>query len=672
MKISLDWLNQYLDRPTDADELARVMTRAGFPVEERVAAGDDVMFDLEVTSNRGDCLSHVGMARELAAASARTLRPPACDPPASAGDAADALTSVALDAPDLCPVYTARVLTGVKVGPSPDWLVRRLEAVGLRSVNNVVDVTNFVMLELGQPLHAFDMDKLAQRRIVIRRAARGEAFTAIDGSRHDLRDDMLVISDADRPVAIAGVMGGLDSEVGDDTVNVLLESAAFDPLSVRRTSRALKLSSDSSFRFERGVDPLGIERASRRAGELILQTAGGVLAPGVVRVGADEPAPGEVSMRLSRCNALLGVELSGEEATGHLDRLHLSPRADGDVMTCTIPSYRLDLQREVDLIEEVARSHGLDAIPMREKIHIIARHPQPAVQARDALSRVLVGHGYHEAITYSFITPRQGQPFLLEGAEALMLSPDMRKAESMMRPSVLPSLLICRKSNQDAGNAGVKLFEAASTWVRSGGSPVETRRLALLRDADDAETAVRDLRGSLEELVSALGGAGAALRVEPVEDTRFGAAGAVSLNGVRIGVTGILSDAIRERFDVQTPIAVAELEADPLLALYPPRREVRELPRLPGIERDLSVVVDEAVAWKAIEEAVRQASPALMESLSFVGAYRGKQVGAGRKSVTLRMRFRDPQATLRHDQVDPQVASVVESLKNRCSAELRG
>ena len=296
MKTSLNWLNSYLDRPVSADELSSLLPNVGFPIDSTedvvtTAGSRDLKMEVEITSNRSDCLSHVGLARETSAAGGMSVKQPDCSLPDAAGPAIASLASVEVRDAKLCPLYTARVIKGVKIGPSPRWLADRVEAVGLRTVNNVVDITNFVLFELGQPLHAFDLGKLRGRRIVVRRANNGETFLAIDGTKHNLRDTQLVIADEQSPVAIAGVMGGRDSEVSEATTDVLLESAQFDPLSVRRTRVALKLSSDSSFRFERGVDPLGVELASRRAARLICELAGGQLAEGVIRVGAPPATP---------------------------------------------------------------------------------------------------------------------------------------------------------------------------------------------------------------------------------------------------------------------------------------------------------------------------------------------------------------------------------------------
>lgn len=682
MKISLRWLNDYLAPPVAADAVDDLLTGHGFPIEDRVdhtqgSAAGDTMFDVEVTSNRGDCLSHVGVAREVAAATGATHKPPACELPAAGEASIETLTGVDHQAPDACPLYTARVITGVKVGPSPDWLVAKLEAIGLRSVNNVVDVTNFVLLALGQPLHAFDLGKLAGRKVVVRHATKDEKFNAIDGTKHELRSDMLVIADEEKPQAVAGVMGGLDSEVGETTTDILLESAIFAPLSVRKTSRALKLASDSSFRFERGVDPVGVERASRRAAALIVELAGGTLADGVLRTGntTHDPEPHTLTLRVARCNALLGIELSAEQQADYLSRIGLLARADGESVIAKIPTFRLDLLREVDLIEEIARLHSMDAIPMKPKLELVARPPQDAVQARRAIGEVLVAHGYHETITFSFISPKVATPFLPSGADALMLEGDHKKDEPMLRPSVLPSLLQCRKLNQDAGNHGVKLFETASAWSVENGQTVERYKLALLRDAVDTDEALRELRGAVDEIVESLGGASArdAVSVEPTEwPAVYAAAGRVLLDGKPIGTLGLISPTVRDAMDVQTPQVAAELDLPALLGLYPPTREVGALPKFPGIERDLSVIVDEGVAWTQIESAVGAAAPELLEELRFLGVYRGKPISAGSKSVSLRMRFRDPERTLRHDQVDPQVASVVTALGEKIGAELRG
>lgn len=696
MRTSLRWLNDYLDRPIDAEEAERCFTDLGFPIDAREAVttsagGRDQWLEVEVTSNRPDLLSHLGQAREIAAATGRSVKAPSPEPPERSvgGEPIDRITSVVVEesARSLCPLYTARLIRGVKVGPSPAWLVDRLEAAGLRSVSNVVDVTNFVLLEMGQPLHAFDLARLEGRRVVVRRAVEGESFVAIDASTHKLRSDMLVIADAVRPQAIAGLMGGSTSEVGPGTTDLLLESAVFDPLNVRRTSRSLKLSSDSSYRFERGVDIEGVDRASRRAAALIVELAGGRIAPGRIAVGPARGQTRRVSMRTARCRAILGIDdLPTDRMIELLGRLGLAPglerSADGvESIVCTAPTHRPDLEREIDLIEEVARLHGLAAVPMRERIRIEARGVQRAVVARRVLGQTLQALGFCEAVNFSFVSESHGGPFVPEGRAGVVIRDDRRRGEPMLRPSILPSLLACRKHNQDRGNLDVRLYETAATWHEQPdrpGQPIETRRLGLLMDVSEPGGAgLRDLRGAVEALLSAMQ-PGGTLTLRPMEGGAVSspsflrAAGAVGLEGRAIGVIGLAEPALLSLFDLQSPVALAELELDPLLAEPEGRRTPRRLPRFPGTWRDLSVIVDEPVRWSEIESAVLRVQPALLESVEFLTVYRGKPIPSGRKSVSLRMVFRDETATLRHEQVEPQVAAVVAGLRSAVGAELRG
>ncbi len=679
MKTSLAWLNSYLDKPITADQAEPLLTGVGFPFDGQdeltlSTGATDTLLDVEVTSNRSDCLSHLGLAREVVAASDRALVAPDIELPGDRGADIGGLTSVESSEPGLCPVYTARVITGVKIGPSPKWLIQRVEGAGLRSVNNVVDITNFVLLELGQPLHAFDIGKLAGRKVVVRLAQGGEMFTAIDGSKHELTGKMLVIADAQKPVAVAGVMGGLDSEVTEATTDILLESAIFEALSVRSTSRALKLASDSSFRFERGVDPLGVDRASRRAAQLIVELAGGQLAQGVIRVGDDEPVPTEVSMRISRCVALLGVDLDAKHICDSLGRLGLNPQADGDTVTCSIPTFRLDLKREVDLIEEVGRQYGYDNIEIKPRLELEVRPKQLEVVARQELGRVLAAHGYHETITPSLLTEDHAKAFCPSFLKPMGLAGEARRKDKVLRPSLLPSLLNCRKHNQDRGNEGVRLFEVAGIWGDWEGKTCEVTSLATLTDAPDPHEGFRNARGAIEELTETLGGEAAAktLSFEPVEDEHYAPAAKVMLLGEERGRIGVLNDVLLSQFGLQSPVVLTEVDCTPFLANFPPKRTVGNLPRFPGIERDLSIVVDEVVTWRQVETCVLDAEPKMLEDLQFITIFRGKQIGKGKKSLSLRMRFRHPDATLRHDEVDPQVNAVVEKLKQGVAAELRG
>ena len=362
MKISLNWLSDYIKIDFPAQKIADILSDLGFPCEGIENLDADVVIDVEVTSNRGDCLGYIGIARELAAVTGNELKMPEIVLDESDKDVTE-FASVEIKEPDLCGRYTARIIDGVKVGPSPDWLRKRLDIVGLRSVNNVVDATNYAMIETGQPPHAFDYAKISQGKIIVRKAIAGERLTSIDGTQCDLSTDMLVIADAQGSVAIAGVMGGLDTEVSEKTKTILLEDAYFAPVSVRTTSRKLSLPSEAAFRFERTVDIEMVEWASQRTAQLITQAAGGKIAKGVIDIYPKKPTQGKVMLRLSRLCNLLGIEVPAEEALRILSALYFKPKVQGDVVTCSVPSWRSDVNREVDLIEEVARVYGYQKVP---------------------------------------------------------------------------------------------------------------------------------------------------------------------------------------------------------------------------------------------------------------------------------------------------------------------
>ncbi len=679
MKISLNWVNRYLARPVSVAEFSAILPPSGFPVEGCDPQADgDFKMEVEVTSNRPDMLCHTGVARELAAKGGIALKLPAFEVPAAKGGPVAAAARVEVQTAE-CALYTARVIKGVKVGPSPAWLKAALENVGLRSISNVVDVTNFVMFETGQPLHAFDLAKLAGGQVVVREAKKdGEAFLAIDGSKHTLKAPMLVIADAGQPVAVAGVMGGLGSEVSETTTDILLESALFEPLSVRRTGRQLRLASDSSYRFERCPDPAGVERASRRACELILETAGGTLCEGVIRLGLDDPADKVVVLHPQKTRDLLGLDVSDAEQKQVLESLGLAVSvAEGGALQAAIPSRRADLSRPVDLIEEVARLVGMDRIPQLPALPIVVRATAPKVEARRIMGSVLAAHGFHETITPSLVPDKAARAFS-DKVASLYGDKGARKEGGQLRSSVLAGLMACRKLNADAGNTGVKLFELAACWEKQGDSGVvERRSLALLADAGaDASSALRALRGTLEELVEALAGAPARarLQVTPVAGDAAAPTARLELDGTALGSFGLVAPCARKAFDLADTLLFADLEAEALLALYPPRRASGALPRFPAIDRDLSVVCDEATPFATLENAVRAANPALLEEVSFITTYRNAKEGAfpgpGKKSVSLRLLFRDPERTLRREEVDGQVAAVVEKLKT-AGAELR-
>ena len=678
MRTSVTWINDYLDRPASAEEQAELLTAAGLNFDGGdVAENGEPWQEIETTSNRGDCLCHVGMARELCAMSGRSLKAPDARPKAAGGPAA-AHVAVTNDDHAACPRYTARVIRGVKVGPSPEWLQKRLRAIGQIPRNNLVDCTNFVLFELGQPTHVFDLDLLDGARIHVRRARAGERFLPIGEGAQEVKlaGGELVIADAARPVAIAGVKGGALTAVTERTANVLVEAATFAPAAVRAASRGLRISSDSSYRFERGVHAAEIDAAADRLVALILETAGGTLCDGTVEAGAPLPAPRRVTVRPSRVRAVLGAEVPLEEIVRALGTLGFAPVVRGDAIDCTVPARRIDIEREIDLIEEVCRIHGLDRIPMKDRLAVRVAPVEPQVAAPRAVKGLLVGLGFVESITHTLVSERHAAPFFRPGRAALRVGDERAGGTPVLRPSVIPSLLEVRRRNADAGLASLRLFEFASAFaLRADGAHDEQALVTLLTDSPaDPDGAMRWIRGACERTVRLLAGNHAALRVTDAGDARapwYRAEARLTVDGREVGGWGLLAPGALAPFGLEGTFAAAELHLAPLFAGYPPEARAEALPAFPAIERDLSAIVAEAATWAEVEALVAGLGLPCFESIGFVGTYRGKQTGAGRKSVTLRLTFRAADRTLTRDDADGWMATVADALKSRLGAEIR-
>ncbi len=668
MKVSLNWLTDYVDVSMPAAELGELFMNIGTCCEEIIETATDIVMDLEVTSNRPDMLGHIGVARELAAATGAKFRKPEIGKLPTEGKAKD-LTGVEVSAPDLCPRYTARVIRDVKVGPSPAWLVERLEAVGMRSINNVVDVTNYVLMEYSQPLHSFDYDKLAEHRIVVRRGAEGEHMVSIDGTKCRLDESMLVIADADKPVAIAGVMGGLDTEVSEGTVNVLIESAQFDPLSIRRTSRKLNLMSESNYRFERKVDPVAVDEASLRACQLIIELAGGKLAEGMVDVWANPFEPQKIELRPARCSAIFGADIPTERQVELLASLGVEPKLDGkkQKITCTQPSHRPDLMREIDLIEEVARLYGYDKIPVSRKITLsIAGESLPQRTRREIVS-VLNAAGFDEAVTFTFIDIEEDA--LFGAAATVQVDAKVRKTNNALRSTLLTSLLRACKTNQDSGNADVSLFELAEVFPTDGKSQLPNQHVELgMATTGD----LRDLRGAMEAVVRKID-IDEQLSTVQRDSAGFaeGAACDVKLGDEVIGAMGVISPKVQDYYGLEKAVAAAAIRFDAILARAGKVKTYSAISKFPAIQRDLSVIVDETVTWQQIVETISLVDQPLRESVQYVTTYRGKPIAAGRKSVTLNLVYRSGEGTLRGEQVDEAVAQILKTLGEKHAAEIR-
>ncbi|MSR18181.1 MAG: phenylalanine--tRNA ligase subunit beta [Phycisphaerales bacterium] len=675
MRTSVRWLNDYLTPAASAEEQADVLTDLGLPLDGREELeGGDVAQEIETTSNRGDCLCHIGLAREIAARTGRTLVDPCADLPLD--DAPLDLAGFTLHnaEPALCPYYTARVIRGVKVGPSPTWLRDKLRAIGQVPRNNIVDATNFLLFETGQPSHVFDLATLKGNRLEVRLARAGESFLPLgDGAKEILlRSTDLVIADAERTVALAGVKGGALTAVRDSTVDILIEAATFDPLTVRATSRSHQLASDSSFRFERGVTPLQVDASAERLVQLIVSVAGGERIRGAARTGAPLPSLLQVSLRLAQIRRVLGIEVTALEATGALTALGFIVRQGEGTLECTVPPQRGDISREIDLIEEIARVVGYARLPVADRIGVRTTAPQPLVDGPRALRNLLAGIGYCECVTDTLVSPAAAAAFLSEGSATLRVDDERADAATALRTSLLPSLLRVARGNLDRGETEVRLFECASVFALCGNTHAERRMVTGISCAGkDQEEAYRSVRGVVERLVSRLMGPDSALTVSPSSAPGFDHCARFSARGHALGVAGLIGASARAAFGLERTVAAFEFDSTHLLCAFPPVPVAGEPPVFPAIDRDITAIVSDSTTWAEVESLVTRASLAHFESVAFITAFRGQNIGSGRKALSLRLHFRARERTLRREEVDPQIAAIVTALKETLKAEVR-
>ncbi len=636
MILSYAWLKELTGTAVPPEELADQLTRVGMNVEEVNPAGNgDFSLNADVTTNRPDWLCHLGVAHEIAAVQKVSVNQPPADLKETGPDI-NTLTSVTVmpGAEAACPRYTVRVIRNVKVGPSPDWLRNRLIAIGQRSINNIVDITNLVCFEMNQPLHAFDMDKLAGKRIVLKMATEGEKFAAITGEAGELASDMLTINDAEKAVALAGVKGGANTEVGDATTNVLLESAWFQPRFVRRASRRTKMASESSYRYERGIDPGMTARASARAAHLILELAGGELATGVIDTNPDFGAPWEAAMRFARADKLLGVAISRDESVDILKGLGLEIIArDNDKVTVRVPSFRQDLKREADLIEEVIRLAGYDRIPETIAMPLALAHEMPMTRANRVVRATLLALGYHECITDAFVPEDWAKTFAPE-AESYRIQNPINAERPVMRAALVPSLLEVRKTNRLAQD--VRLFEIGRTYRRGANAPVESDTVAILDDRG-----VEYVRGAFETLVRTLALAGEC-ELSPeasLAGMTAGSGAALSLNGTDFARMGQIGKAEADAFDLVMQPAAGEAAMEFLALGKQTERVYKPLPRFPGVRRDISLSLPEEITWGQVREiALKNAD--MLDSLHFESLYRGKGLKENAKALAFSMVLR--------------------------------
>jgi phenylalanyl-tRNA synthetase beta chain len=661
-------------------------TRVGVPLADALGIGDTVM-DISVTPNRSDCLSVVGIAREVAAICGVSLQyPPAiCD---ETGPRADSLGDVTIEDAEGCPRYTARVLEGVRIGPSPEWLQSRLASAGVRSINNIVDVTNYVMLELGQPLHAFDFDQLAEHRIVVRRARPGEHFTTLDGVDRELHPDTLLICDGERPVAIAGLMGGLNSEITAGTTRVFLESAYFQPQGIRRTSKKLGLRTESSYRFERGVDPEGVIRAVDRAAQLMLEVGGGRMAMGRIDVYPVPITQPVLILRADRANRFLGTQLTRGQMAEILTGIEMQVESlDDDRLQVVPPSFRQDVTREVDLMEEIARLAGYNTIASTyPQASVYAELPDAHLVSREAVRELLAGFGFAEAITYSFISEASLAQLRLPGEDRrtrpLRLQNPLSEDQAVMRTSLMPGLLATTRRNLDYRNMNLRIYELSKVFLATqeelpeeryclAGFMTGMRNPQLLYAGEDSLEYV-DVKGVVEALLGSFHIQGCRYLTEPLEPYLDPWTAAAIFHGSqRLGALGRLHPEVQRDWDLKTPVFLFELDYDLLFQLRGKPPLYRPLPKFPSVTRDMALVVDVGLpVQRPMDFVVDQREP-LLEQVEVFDLYRHAQLGKEKKSVGYRLVYRAPDRNLTDEEVNSIHAGLVEKVLAAFQATLR-
>ncbi|HEY1174423.1 MAG TPA: phenylalanine--tRNA ligase subunit beta [Verrucomicrobiae bacterium] len=678
---------QELGLPDQVDGLLilKADAKVGQPFAEYLGrAGSDVVYDLETTPNRPDWNSVIGIAREISALTGNPLKvPDVSGLKEAAGGKASDLVAVRVEDAELNPRYTARVIKGVKIGPSPDWLRSTLEKVGLRSISNVVDVTNYVMLEIGQPLHAFDYHLIAKSAegkptIVVRRATEGEKFKTLDNNERTLTTENLLIADEQKGIALAGVMGGLNTEINDQTVDVLIESAYFKPQNIRATSKKLELRTDSSYRFERGGDVGICDWASRRAAQLILETAGGQLAEGVVDAYSQVIAAKEISLRHAQVKTVLGIDIAVEQHVSYLKNLGVEVVSSaGDSTSFRIPTFRVDLKREIDLIEEIARMYGVDKIPSTAPRGANGAHPYDVVHDQLAEARrILTGLGLNEALGQTLIADSAAK-LVTVGDSLVALANPLSNDMNVLRPSLLPGLLDSLRHNISHKNYDVAMFEVGRVFVQNGGATKEERRVAIALTGQrnqnfwsgedrDAKFDAYDLKGVLESFLEAFGLKGLSYTRRDNTTSLFIESATIQLGKLPLGEMGQVIPMLAKKYDLRDAVFVAELNLDQLLARRNTGRSFKSLPQFPSSRRDVAMLVPEATTHDAVLTVVRQAKPANLETVELFDIFRGKNVPEGQKSVAYAFTYRGADKTL----TDTDVNSAHEGLLKQLTAKL--
>ncbi len=688
MKVSYNWLAEWVKLDISPQELADKLTMSGLEIEEvesiSRAGVNDTILDVAVTANRGDCLGMLGMAREVGLLTNSKVQLPRISLTETGPDITE-LFKVKIEDAAACPRYTARLLRNVKIGPSPKWLVDKLNALGLRSINNVVDVTNYVLLEWGQPLHAFDLDLLAENRIIVRRATQNESFTTLDGLSRKLDTDMLLIADSEKAVALAGVMGGENTEVTDTTQNILLECAYFNPGSIRRTSRQLGLSTDSSYRFERGVDISALPQAIDRAAQLIQQLAGAEIARGLIDEYPNPIPAAKVQLRFERVNRVLGTKLSSSQIINIINRLEFTVlKQQAQALQLEIPGYRSDITREIDVIEEIARIYGYHNITQTTPKGCIGNNPINRLhELENRASDILIGCGFWEAINFSFTNEKVYYKINM-ASKGLKLKNPLNQEQQLLRTSLTPSLLENLSTNIKYQQPDVCIFELSSVYESAGldksrTDSVQERQLiagAMTGKRQNSfwgehqlEIGFYDLKGVVETLLAGFGIAG--VRFSPHRISFLQPGVQVQVAGEYLGFLGQLDKDIGAELDLGQAVFLFELDFMSLVKHIPAKKVFEPLCRYPAIVRDMALVISDDVSARQVEDVIWESCQPCLREIRLFDVYRGEPLDEGYKSLGFSLTYQSNERTLTEEEVNLSCEQVVAELRQKIGATLR-
>lgn len=649
---------------------------AGTPLSQ-VFGPPETVIELEITPNRPDCLSMIGVAREVAAVTGKKLAWPTAE---IRGQQSEVSAEVSVEDSAACPRYTARLLRNIKIGPSPEWMQRRLENAGIRAINNVVDITNYVMLECGHPLHAFDFSLLKGGQIIVRHAKPGEKMSTLDGIERELNPSMLVIADAERAVAVAGVMGGAGSEIRDNTTTVLLEAAMFNANGVRATARALGLSTESSYRFERGVDPATVEWASRRAAQLMCELAGATCDETLIDIYPQPVATRKLKFRYDYIRERTGVCASDAEISAVLQSLELPvTEISKDWKEVTVPTFRNDLQNEVDLVEEFARVHGLEKVPAPQPRALVDTGDDRRSRAVSDLRGQLVGLGLRETYNYSLVSEPLLKLFGQMTDGCIVLPNPISADQSVLRPSLIPQMIETLGKNRAHQIESASLFEIGRAFSKSGEDdrlcaglmgPVGRGSLDRRRAVEAGEMFAWT-KGLFESIVAAARIGGLALSQSSLPQFEPGLGVEILSGGKTVGCFGVIRSSIRKEWRLADPVAVLELSIAPLVTESGKISAYKDIPAFPSIQRDVAMIVDEKIRNEEIVAVVKKAAPPELETVRLFDIFAGEAIGKGRKSMAYSMTYRSPARTLTDDEANRYHDAVKEALKRELLVEVR-